>query len=318
MLLKSRKTMAIRETEPVFLKKAETHLCYYHQLDPWQQDNNYIRSGYVRETRSYRKCLHSLLYLHNESVNIYTHLVPTVFALIFFTSYVNAVVAPHEDHVWVKLNFVFFGVGLVTCLCLSAIFHLVKSHSHRVCRFGNQCDYFGIVVVITSSLCVLMPFIFYEDPKYKYGFMGIFVFLGTICAIITFDAKFSTPHYRPFRSTMFILFGLSGVFPVLAAIYLYGTHNAVRRSGAHWLVLEGFFYIFGACLYALRVPEKWVYDETAHEHTEGRFDIFGSLHQIFHVFVVIAAYCHWRVLFACYAHWQSRIAVTAHLNMVRL
>lgn len=290
-------------------RKTTNGLGFYHQLRPWQHDNHYIRSGYVVETNSYYESFRSLFYLHNESVNIYTHMIPAAFALVFFSLFVDSVIPAHEDHWWVKPDFMLFGVGLATCLSLSALFHLLKSHSHPVCKFGNQCDYFGIVVMITCSLCSVMSFIFYEERKYKVGFFALFLVLGLICTIVTFNAKFSTPHYRPFRSTMFILFGLSGILPVFAAIHLYGVDDAIRRSGAYWLIGEGFFYIFGACLYAMRIPEKWVYDENGGEFMVGTFDIFGSLHQIFHVMVVIAAYCHWRGLFASYLDWRVRAAL---------
>lgn len=297
------------EQIPLLATPDTNGLYFYSQLDPWQQDNHYIRSGYVKETNSYAGSIRSLLYLHNESVNIYTHLVPAFFAFIFFTIFIDNVVLQNEDHWWVRPTFMLFGVGLSVCLSLSALFHLFKSHSHLVCKFGNQCDYFGIVVMITCSLISVMSFIFYEEPKYKIGFIILFLILGSICTVVTFDSKFSTPHYRPFRSAMFILFGLSGILPVIGAVHLYGYQNAVQRSGAYWLIGEGFFYIFGACLYALRIPEKWVYEETDGDFKKGKFDIFGSLHQIFHVMVVIAAYCHWRGLYDSYIDWTVRTSV---------
>lgn len=292
------------ETEPLVSKKQK--LYFYHQLDPWQQDNHYIRSGYVKETNSYYECFRSLCYLHNESVNIFTHLIPSIYALTFFSFFLDTVVLPNKEFWWIKPTFMLYGVSLAICLTLSALFHLMKSHSHSVCKFGNQCDYFGIVILITGSLISVMSFIFYEEPIYRAGFIVLFLVLGSICTIVTFDSKFSTPHYRPFRSAMFILFGLFGILPVIGAVHLYGAEDAIRRSGAIWLVGEGFFYIFGACLYALRIPEKWVHNENDEEETVGKFDIFGCLHQIFHVMVIIAAYCHWRGLFDSYIDWKSR------------
>lgn len=290
------------------VQKNIQHLHYYYQLDKWQQDNHYIRSGYVKETRSYYECIRSLGYLHNETVNIFTHMLPAIFSVVFFSFYVDTLLDHDQAVWWVKPSFMLYGIGLSTCLYLSALFHLFKSHSLRVCKLGNQCDYFGIVMLITGSLMSVMPFIFYEESNFKIGFIILFLFLGSICTVVTFDSKFSTPQYRPFRSMMFILFGLSGILPVIAAVHLYGSEDAIRRSGAIWLVGEGFFYIFGACLYALRLPEKWVYDENDDEELAGKFDIFGSLHQIFHVMVIIAAYCHWRGLFDSYIDWKARVS----------
>src|SRR5436305_5620486 len=53
-------------------------LLLWDELPSWQQDNHYIRSGYRRESRSYRESFASLGYLHNESVNIYSHLLGAI------------------------------------------------------------------------------------------------------------------------------------------------------------------------------------------------------------------------------------------------
>lgn len=82
---------------------------------------------------------------------------------------------------------------------------------------------------------------------------------------------------------MFVLMGLSAVFPVLHGIRLYGVEQLRESVGLDWIVLQGVLYIAGAVIYAARVPEKW---------SPGTFDIWGSSHQIFHVLVVLAAASH--------------------------
>lgn len=82
---------------------------------------------------------------------------------------------------------------------------------------------------------------------------------------------------------MFVLMGLSAVFPLGHGLYLYGYQGANDRIAMNYVVAQGLLYIAGAAIYANRVPEKWA---------PGRFDIWGSSHQIFHVFVLIAAAVH--------------------------
>jgi adiponectin receptor len=52
---------------------------------------------------------------------------------------------------------------------------------------------------------------------------------------------------------MFVLMGLSAVFPVLHGINLYGIDDMRGRMGLTWVVLQGFLYILGAGLYAVRL-----------------------------------------------------------------
>lgn len=49
----------------------------YHSVPLWYREHDYIRTGYRPVTASVQQCLISLGYLHNETLNIYTHLVPT-------------------------------------------------------------------------------------------------------------------------------------------------------------------------------------------------------------------------------------------------
>jgi adiponectin receptor len=53
-------------------------LVLWDDLPSWQQDNHYIKSGYRPASGSFYKSFASLGYLHNESVNIYSHLIGAV------------------------------------------------------------------------------------------------------------------------------------------------------------------------------------------------------------------------------------------------
>lgn len=264
-------------------------LSTYAQLPLWQQDNQYIRSGYVRETLSYRKCVESLGYLHNESVNVYSHLIPALVSLILVSLYLP------DSSTWsTKVSFYLFGFAITCCLGLSSSYHCVKTHSSEVDRVGSQCDYFGIVIMITFSLILVVNLALDSIPRI--GFTLMFLILGFICGVLTLHQKFATPHYRPVRAGMFIIFGLSGTIPVFWSLYKWGYSTTYQKIGLNWLIREALFYIGGAVLYAAQFPERFALVDS----NRGKFDIFGSSHQIFHFCVVIAAYCHWRALLECY------------------
>jgi len=299
-------------TEPMPKTKHQLH--YYHELDEWQQDNHFIRSGYVRGTSSYKKCFQSLFYLHNETVNIYSHLLPSSLSLIAITYYINYRLEMYDNYlgIWEKLNFELFGAAVTFCMFMSSTFHCMKSHSHKVSRFGNQLDYFGIVILISCSLISVVSFALYDEPTLKVSFNILFLFFGSICAVLTLHPQFSTNVYRPLRSAMFILFGLSGALPVLVSFRKFGVDETSRRFGLFWLILEGIFYIVGAVLYALRIPERFSHIDEDQQSLlskplAGKYDIFGHAHQIFHVMVVIAAWCHWMALLASYHNLHKSI-----------
>ena len=106
---------------------------------------------------------------------------------------------------------------------------------------------------------------------------------GAVTAAVTLLPMFRTPKWRPFRAGMFVALGLSGFIPVLHGLSIYGLAGLDKQLGLRWVMAEAFMYILGAGIYAARVPEKWA---------PGRFDLVGSSHQIFHLFVVAAAGMH--------------------------
>lgn len=66
--------------------------------------------------------------------------------------------------------------------------------------------------------------------------------------------RFRTPAWRPYRAGIFVALALCGaVIPILNGIQLYGFHAMRERAGLTWLLLEGFFYILGASLYAVSI-----------------------------------------------------------------
>lgn len=139
----------------------------WHEVHPWQQDNHYIHSGYRPASYSFRKSLKSLTYIHNETVNVYTHLLGAVAAVVgSFVLYAalrpRYDTATHED----MAMFGCFFLGATVCLGMSGIFHLTSNHSPHVQKTGNKLDYMGIVALIWGSF---IPSVYYgllEHPGY--------------------------------------------------------------------------------------------------------------------------------------------------------
>lgn len=143
-----------------FEKKVERALVvFWDDLEAWQQDNQYIVSGYRPTSNSFAQSLASLGYLHNEWMNIWTHLIGGVtFATIWVFLYY--VVGPRygtADKADVVVMGCFFG-GAVLCLGMSATFHALLNHSEAVATQANKLDYVGICSLITGSF---IPAIYY-------------------------------------------------------------------------------------------------------------------------------------------------------------
>ncbi|CAJ0550311.1 Ff.00g102410.m01.CDS01 [Fusarium sp. VM40] len=259
-------------------------LLLWDDLPDWRRDNTFILSGYRQSQNSYAHSFRSLFYMHNESVNIWSHLLG---AIVFLASaaYVDRVVRPRyasASSTDVLVFACFFG-GAVVCLGMSATFHTLLNHSATVAKWGNKLDYTGIVALIVGSYVPALYYGFFCLPNLMTAYLWVICILGTGCGLVSWIERFRTPTWRPYRTAMFIGLGVSGVVPVIHGSCIYGLQGLEERMSLSWVVLHGAMYIFGAVLYAARWPER---------SAPGSFDIWGNSHQIFHVFVILAAVTH--------------------------
>jgi adiponectin receptor len=137
----------------------------YHEIPEWYQDNDNILHGYRPESNSACACFASWLYVHNETVNIYSHLLPAVLSLIaegliyhyFRARYPEATIGD-------RLIFAFFLLTAATCLDLSAIYHTMMNHSIHVSNLWLRFDFVGIVVLTLGDFTSGIYMVFYCEP----------------------------------------------------------------------------------------------------------------------------------------------------------
>lgn len=182
----------------------------WDDLPSWQQDNHYIHSGYRPESGSFKKSFSSLGYVHNESVNIYTHLLGAIFftvggALLYTTVRPRYATADVSD----IIAFGCFFLGAALCLGMSATYHTISNHSPMVAKFGNKLDYVGIVCLITGSFIPSVFYGFYCHPHLQEFYwtmvreapchMPMHQMLTTNCRYVRWD--WAVPQCRSSRNS---------------------------------------------------------------------------------------------------------------------
>ncbi|GKV42115.1 hypothetical protein SLEP1_g49557 [Rubroshorea leprosula] len=177
--------------------------------------------------------------------------------------------------------FVFLS-GAMGCLVCSSLSHLLACHSKRFNLFFWRLDYAGISLMIVCSFFAPIYYTFYCNPYSRLFYLTFITVVGILAIITLLAPALSSPRFRSFRATLFLTMGFSGVVPAAHAVVLHWGHPHVFISLSYELVM-GFLYAAGAAFYTSRIPERW---------KPGTFDIVGHSHQIFHVFVVLAAIVH--------------------------
>lgn len=288
--------------------KPHRNLVTYHDLPHWQKDNDFIVYGYVRETNNIWHCLDTLFFYNNETLNIFTHMIPgtiipilSIILIPYFIVHENFIsfIPPWFVHLPTFTNtdetdykiFGLFITGFMICLSCSATFHMLKVHSHKIASMGSRLDYAGILLLIASSLIGIIHYSFIDRPNLKNFFITITSIIGTISLLITWHPNFRTPEWRSIRTSTFIIFAFTGLIPICYGFIIFNWREAVNRAGLKYVGYEALSYLTGAVIYAFRMPERL---------SPGTFDMIGNSHQIFHCLVVLGAYSHFRALVHAY------------------
>ncbi|XMA09382.1 hypothetical protein WAI453_002173 [Rhynchosporium graminicola] len=177
-------------------------LLFYDELHSWQQDNEFILSGYRPATGSFQKSFASLIGIHNETVNIYSHLLGSLLFL-------------RLPFVVTCLSTQLFFFGVAICFFLSATFHIFGNHSAHVHQQGNQLEYLGIVILMWDSTIPSVYNGFYCDPGLQKLYWLVVTIIASECVYATLHPKFRHPDLRPWRAAMYAGLGLSAIIFII-------------------------------------------------------------------------------------------------------
>ncbi|KAF5716584.1 hemolysin-III family [Fusarium globosum] len=138
-------------------KEARPVLLSLDQMPEWfrHESNKYILRGYRTISGSFSASMYSLSYIHNESVNIYSHLIPAIFFLVgewYIQQYYKLTDA--DSIVWS-----IFMLAAVACLSLSAAYHTFMSHSKSVTLYWAYIWFSGVNIcsAISTGLWPKVP-----------------------------------------------------------------------------------------------------------------------------------------------------------------
>lgn len=291
----------------------------YEDMPTWLRDNEFILGGYRRPYSTWGECLKSLFKLHNESVNVWSHLFPMIVLAIVSPFVFSAFQASSElggaspDEAEALLDkleldtsaegtrrfeqalfeyedageayILPFLFGAMACLSLSGSYHLFKCNGRHTHAWLHKLDYVGITLLIVGSFYPFIYYAFYCRPSEQIAYLSAISGMGLIVSIFVLWPRFGTPEYRKFRAGLFSLLGLAGVVPAVHFFILEcaDAECKQRNIGITFLLSMAASYLIGAVFYAKRFPEKqW----------PGKFDVLFSSHQIFHVLVVFGVAIH--------------------------
>eukprot|EP00211_Chloroparvula_japonica_P006000 CAMPEP_0119135252 /NCGR_PEP_ID=MMETSP1310-20130426/18923_1 /TAXON_ID=464262 /ORGANISM="Genus nov. species nov., Strain RCC2339" /LENGTH=370 /DNA_ID=CAMNT_0007126119 /DNA_START=48 /DNA_END=1160 /DNA_ORIENTATION=+ len=266
----------------------EYTLFHYDQVPEFVR-SQYIYSGY-RWNYSFWRSFWSVFRLHNESFNIWSHLAGFIVFLVLLMSSMQTWLADAPLHA--QVNFAVFAFAAQGQMLASSIFHWFCCMDHRSYCAVAKLDFTFIIVLIVGSCFPVFNYVFSCFPYWHIFFLCMMTFLGVVTLVFSWLPFFQQPQYNWVRALTFVGLAMAGVLAFPGFLI----RDTIPWAGLSLISLMGFMYLSGAVVYATRVPERWL---------PGKFDTFFASHNIWHLFVIGAAYAHYLALYHLHQWWES-------------
>jgi adiponectin receptor len=230
--------------------------------------------SYDEYARSVKRILVSFFELHNESMNVWTHFLAALVYLLGVAPYmfwVRLRDAPTLDRYTISLYY----IAAAACFLLSATYHLFLTHSVKAYRALRMADHQGILLLICASYIPAIGIGYQCHWQMAIRFLWINAIFYVLAVVGLWYAH--RYGYVTFRNITFLGYTCWGLLPLAIGLTLQLEHAAwlLRHAFIMWSI-----YGVGFVLYVTRFPEKvWV----------GRFDLWFSSHQLFHIATIAAS-----------------------------
>ncbi|KAF2070286.1 hypothetical protein CYY_008392 [Polysphondylium violaceum] len=264
-------------------------------IDLMLNENPFIKTGFRENTQnSFIECTKSCFQLHNDTLNIWSHLIAALFYIYLFFKSISIIlnnnsnsnsdqIAAHDDILFnsadapSNFNLLFFLFSCFLCFTASSIYHTYRSHSVPVFKKTLLFDVSSIGFLILSSVNLIIDSELSCFPRVKRIFLFSFLFLVFIA--LSLLPKIMREKKYGMRTLVFTLLALQGIVSHLLKVYMQGGESSSRDNiTLRNLLVAYLFFGLGLSIRRLKIPESlW----------PGQFDIWFSSHQIFHVLVVI-------------------------------
>ncbi|CAL9692167.1 unnamed protein product [Knipowitschia caucasica] len=260
----------------------------------------YILTGYRPLHQNWYCYLLSLFQKHNESLNVWSHLLAAPILLLRCWTMFGALGHPFDLS---ALPLFLFIASALTCYLCSSMAHLFQSHSEQAHFYVFFMDYVG--VAIYQYGCALGHYFYTSAPAWRASTVGEYylhgtAFLGLMTSVgcCVAKSKYSKP-YPPQRK-------ICQLIPTVTAYFL-GISPVVHRlltvswkeePSLNFHALQIVLFLCSSVFFSCPIPECFF---------PGKCDIFGHGHQIFHILLSLTTLSQLEALFQEYARNNGNI-----------
>uniref|UniRef100_A0A668AAD0 Progestin and adipoQ receptor family member 8 n=1 Tax=Myripristis murdjan TaxID=586833 RepID=A0A668AAD0_9TELE len=244
----------------------------------------YILSGYRPPGLPWRCYLLSLFQLHNETLNVWSHLLAAVRRLWFWTQ---------TSTISFRLDPTGGGQTRFHCFLLFAAAHLLQAHSELAHYSLFFLDYVG--VAIYQYGCALALSVYSAEPAWTLAVGQVRVFLPAAAILSWLSCTSCCVAKLCFRRPYPLCRKLCQVVPLGVAYLLDVSPLAHRLPRCHTRISQPVsslhqvaLFLLAACFFSCPVPERC---------SPGRYDVIGHAHQLFHLLLALCTLAQQEALF---------------------
>jgi len=189
-----------------------------------------------------------------------------------------------------------FLVLSIVCFTSSALYHSFNAYSDQANRFFSRLDYAGISLIITGSCIPPYYYIYYCSITYRLIYIGFITICSATVFIFALNPNFANPKMRKVRAFLFGALALAAFSPLIHLFFFFNPNiGMIDDPILYFWIAGGLLYFIGVAFYLSRLPER---------QCPGTFDLLGSSHQIWHIFVNSGMLMHY---FGCIGAYYDRL-----------
>ncbi|KAI9166990.1 Adiponectin receptor protein [Paramyrothecium foliicola] len=253
------------------------------KVPEWYGGNPFILSGYRPVFAAVTPCFGSWFYLHNQTANIYTHLIPglaalglnVVFGSWFSQHYPDASLAD-------QAVFYIYLTACALCFGVSATYHTMLCHSREQADFWIRADFSCITLLIVGSFVPQLYMCFYCEPALQKAYLSLFGIVAALNIYSSMNERNGSADWVMTRLVPSVAMAFGAAVPTLHAATIFSYEQLLKQSGLNYYYLEGVLMLIGVVLLATKFPECYF---------PGKFDYLGS-HSLMHMFIVAGVISH--------------------------
>lgn len=235
-----------------------------------------ITTGY-RKKLSYKACFSSWFWIHNETLNIWTHLIGFgIFVCCLF--WVIWSPPRQVNSILELIPLIVQLLSYMACMLSSTLFHTFSCHSEDVHKYWRYTDHFGILAALFGTYVSLISNTFTCFPPWKYVHLSVVIalFIWVILFKCISTKKKSSNCEIPLD--IFIYVATYSAVPIAHWAWLQGgIMQPVVLAKLQQIIIPFIAGTIGLFFYVTHFPERIF--------KAGSVDIVGSSHQIWHVLI---------------------------------